>query len=440
MSRDEIRGLPGFRDFFPEDFALRAHILDAWRRVAARYGFTEYDGPPLEPLELYTRKSGGEIVAQLYEFSDKGGRQVALRPEMTPTFARMIAARAAGLPKPIRWFSIPQLYRYERPQRGRLREHFQLNMDIVGETDPLADAEIIAAAIDALRELGLREEHIVARISDRRLISAILDANGLTPDRHPTVFDILDKADRDDRDRVRDRLGGAGVDGRARDRILDLPDAELEALASEYGDIEAVTAAAAGLGKVFRYLEAAGLGGFARFDASLVRGLAYYTGTVFEIWQRSGELRAVCGGGRYDDLLASLGGVDLPALGFGMGDVVLGELLAELGLAPSLEQAVDDYVVCVSDDEREVALAVAHRLRSEGRRVLYDLRLRGVSRQFKTANQLGASRAIIVGPEEVERGEVIARVLATGEEGVLPLSELVGGSGRHRWGRKDGSA
>jgi histidyl-tRNA synthetase len=202
-----------------------------------------------------------------------------------------------------------------------------------------------------------------------------------------------------------------------------------------------VTAAAAGLGKVFRYLEAAGLGGFARFDASLVRGLAYYTGTVFEIWQRSGELRAVCGGGRYDDLLASLGGVDLPALGFGMGDVVLGELLAELGLAPSLEQAVDDYVVCVSDDEREVALAVAHRLRSEGRRVLYDLRLRGVSRQFKTANQLGASRAIIVGPEEVERGEVIARVLATGEEGVLPLSELVGGSGtRHRWGRKDGSA
>ncbi len=424
MNPDPIQSLPGFREFYPEAFALRHHIFSAWRRVAARYGFVEYDGPPLEPLELYTRKSGPEIVAQLYEFTDRGGREVALRPEMTPTFARMIASRAAALPKPIRWFSIPQLFRYERPQRGRLREHFQLNMDIVGETDPLADAEIIAAALDALRELGLDERRIVARVSDRRLISAILVAEGIEESGHAGVFGVLDRADRESPDWVIDRLEEAGVPPPARERILRLPTLSLDDLGTVWPDVDAVGSARENLAVVLGHLEAVGLSDYIAFDAGLVRGLAYYTGTVFEVWERRGELRAVCGGGRYDDLLGILGGVDLPALGFGMGDVVLGELLKDLDLVPPANLEIDDYIVIVSGDVRGTAVGLGHRLRDRGRRVVYDLRPRGVSRQFKAAHQAGARRAIVVGPEELARDAVVVRDMVTGEESEVPIDTL----------------
>lgn len=424
MSADDLQSLPGFREFYPEDLALRRHVFSAWRRVAARYGFAEYDGPPLEPLELYTRKSGEEIVGQLYRFVDRGGREVALRPEMTPTFARMIATRAPALPKPIRWFSIPQLFRYERPQRGRLREHFQLNMDIVGEEGPLADAEIIAAALDCLRELGLGAEHIVARISDRRLIAAILAAEGVPEETAPAVFAALDKSDRETPEWLRERLAAAGVPGDAVEDLMALPGLGLDDLEAAYGDRPAVMEAAGALERVIRYLEAARLGEYIRFDASLVRGLAYYTGTVFEVWERTGELRAICGGGRYDDLLASLGGVDLPALGFGMGDVVLGELLEDLDLLPGMAVPVDDFIVCVSETERAAALEVAAALRGSGRRVVYDLRERGVGRQFKAADQAGAARVLVVGPDELARGVVVAREMSTGEESEIPLETL----------------
>ncbi|MDX1395815.1 MAG: histidine--tRNA ligase [Gemmatimonadota bacterium] len=427
---DDVQSLPGFREFYPEEFALRWHIFSAWRRVAARYGFVEYDAPPLEPLELYTRKSGDEIVGQLYDFVDKGGRAVALRPEMTPSFARMISARAGALPKPIRWYSIPQLFRYERPQRGRLREHFQLNMDIVGETDPLADAEIIAAGLDTLRELGLDETHVVARVSDRRLVAAVLAANGIPPEAHGAVYAVLDKADRETPEWLRDRLAGAGVDGEIAERVLSLPEQSLEEIRSAYADHEAVLEGADGTAAVLGHLESAGFGPFVRFDAGLVRGLAYYTGTVFEIWERSGNLRAVCGGGRYDDLLASLGGADLPALGFGMGDVVLGELLRDLDLVPGATLEVDDFIVCVSEDVRGTVLELGAALRGAGRRVVYDLKPRGVGRQFKAADQLGAARAVVVGPDEVGRGVAVVRDMRSGEESQVPLAELMrGGAG-----------
>ena len=424
MSSGEIRGLPGFRDFFPEEFALRRHIFSAWRRVGARYGFTEYDGPPLEPLELYTRKSGEEIVAQLYEFEDRGGRAVALRPEMTPTFARMIAARAAGLAKPVRWFSIPQLFRYERPQRGRLREHFQLNMDIVGETDPLADAEIIAAGIDALRELGLGSADIVVRISDRRLVAALLEALGIPADSHVAVFAAVDRIEKEGEDGVRERLAGIGVDAARAERLFKTLRLSLPELRAAYTGEAALDAAAARLTAVVSHLEAAHLGDFLRFDATLVRGLAYYTGTVFEIWDRRDELRAVCGGGRYDDLLRALGGVDLPALGFGMGDVVLAELLRDRGLVPSQFRRVDDYIICVSEAERPAVLGLARALRDRGRHVLYDLRARGVGRQFKAAHQAGAARAIVLGPDEVSRGVASLRDMASGAEREIPIDAL----------------
>src|SRR5438034_4471840 len=192
----QLNALPGFRDFFPEDLALRSHLFDAMRRVARRYGFEEYDGPPLEALDLYTDKSGEEIVAQLYAFTDKGGREVALRPEMTPTLARMVAQRANGLKKPIRWFSIPQLFRYERHQRGRLREHFQLNCDIIGETGPLGDAEIVALAIDVMRALGLGPADVRVRISDRRMLAVLLEESGIGGARQELAYQAIDKLGR----------------------------------------------------------------------------------------------------------------------------------------------------------------------------------------------------------------------------------------------------
>ncbi len=392
--------------------------------MAARYGFVEYDGPPLEPLELFTRKSGDEIVGQLYHFEDKGGRAVALRPEMTPTFARMVASQANRLPKPVRWFSIPQLFRYEKPQRGRLREHFQLNMDIVGEIDPLADAEIIAAGIDALREVGLEAADIVVRISDRRLASAMLDALRIHGEDHLTVFGALDRLEKRGASRVHAELAWAGVNQDSAARLLDSLQLPLGELPGAYTGSYAVAAAAERLETVLSYLRAAGFADFIRFDASLVRGLAYYTGTVFEIWDRKGELRAICGGGRYDNLLQSLGGVNLPALGFGMGDVVLARLIAERGLAPRFARRVDDYIICVSSAEREAALNLARMLRDQGRHVLYDLSVRGVGRQFKAANQARAARALVIGPDEASRGVVRVRDMRSREEAEVTVESL----------------
>jgi histidyl-tRNA synthetase len=425
---NETSSLPGFREFYPEDLALRSHIFRTWREVAGRYGFVEYDGPPLEPLELYTRKSGEEIVEQLYAFEDKGERKVALRPEMTPTFARMVSARAPALPKPVKWFSIPQLFRYERPQRGRLREHFQLNMDVVGEEGVLADAELVAAALDVLRAFGLGAGDVEARISDRRLTAGLLRSVGVAEASLQDAYAALDKADRESPDRVLERLAGAGA---RRDDAGDL----LELL--DGGDLADVAERAAGAGgeaeeaagrleRLFGHLGDYGLGEFVRFDAGLVRGLAYYTGTVFELWDRSGELRAICGGGRYDDLLASLGGVDLPALGFGMGDVVLAELLREKGLVPEDEAGLDDFVILVDEAQRPLALRVVHALRERGRRVGFDYRGRSVGRQFRSADQAGARRAIVLGPDEVERDRALVREMASGEEAERPLPVLLG--------------
>lgn len=413
----ELSSLPGFRDFFPEEMRRRAHVLGVWREVAGRYGFQEYDGPPLEPLELYTRKSGDEIVSQLYRFEDQGGREVALRPEMTPTFARMVGARAAGLPKPIRWFSTPQLFRYERPQKGRLREHFQLNMDIVGESDEAADAEIIAAAVDVLRAFGLTAEDVVVRLSDRRVITARLRDLGAVDSQVPAVLAAIDRIDRQDEAGTLDALRKAGLTDEAARGVL--------ALAGEDPRLDDDAWADAGaLRRVVERLEAFGLAEFVRFDPLLVRGLAYYTGTVFEIWDRKGEFRAICGGGRYDDLLAAIGGPDLPALGFGMGDVVLGELLAARGLLPKEAPAVQDFVVCVTPDERPLGLRAAHALRDAGRKVAYDLTERSVGRQFKAANQAGAERAIVIGPDEAAEGAAMVRDLRSGEERKVPLDEL----------------
>lgn len=421
----EISSLPGFREFFPEQLAVRRHIFRVWRDVAERYGFSQWDGPPLEPLELYTRKSGDEIVDQLYRFTDRGGREVALRPEMTPTFARMVSARAAALPKPIKWYSIPQLFRYERPQRGRLREHFQLNLDIVGTRDPLADADLVAAAVDVLRGLGLTAADFVVRMSDRGLISTVLTRLGVRESAMTAALAALDRAERETEDELRERLSGAGADEGVAGEILALSGRSLEEVVELAGGAPRAEEAAGRLRAVFGHLETFGLSEYVTFDAGLVRGLAYYTGTVFELRDRKGELRAICGGGRYDDLLASLGGADLPALGFGMGDVVLAELLAARDLLPETTPALDDFVVYVSEAERPVALEVVRSLREAGRAVGFDYDGRSVGRQFRAADQAGARRVLVLGPDELNRGRALAREMASGEEREMALEELL---------------
>ncbi|MGD8322199.1 MAG: histidine--tRNA ligase [Gemmatimonadota bacterium] len=427
MANPAFSRLPGFRDFPPEDLAFRAHIFDAWRRVSRRYGFMEYEGPPLEPLDLYVEKSGEEIVGQLYNFTDKGDREVALRPEATPTLARVLGERSRGMAKPIRWFTIPQLFRYERQQRGRLREHFQWNVDIVGEDSVAADAEVVAVAIDALRELGLESGDFRARVSDRRLLTAVLHHGfGVGEELMGAAFGVIDKVERMPREGVVEKLRTeVGLDGPAAEGLLEiLGGASLDEVENRFPEQEEIASALAPLREYVTILEAMGLGEFVEVDLTIVRGLAYYTGIVFELFDRKGELRAICGGGRYDRLLELVGGEPLPAVGFGMGDVVLGELLADRGLTPPFERAVDYFLVVIGAEQHRAALALAHELREAGHSVVYALRDQSVRKQFKAAETEGARRVLVLGPDEAAEGVVVLRDMVSGEERRVAPEEL----------------
>ncbi len=423
--------LPGFRDFPPEELALRTHVFEAWRRVSLRYGFREYDGPPLEPIELYTRKSGAEIVGQLYDFQDKGERHVALRPEMTPSLARILGERSRAMPKPIRWFSVPQLFRYERQQRGRLREHFQWNVDLVGEGGVEGDAEVLAVALDGLRELGLDASQVRARVSDRVLLSELLRGIGVREGALETAYTIVDKVEREPEDVVLARLCDPDLVGLERAqaaRLLSLFERPgLDEVAAAVPDVPAVGERVAELRGFLAIMEELGFGDFVEFDLTIVRGLAYYTGIVFEIFDREGEMRAICGGGRYDRLLELVGGEPLPAVGFGMGDVVLSELLRERGLAPEYGKSVDYYLVPMIDAHAPLARRIAARLRARGHSVTYPLRRPSVRKQLHAAGIEGAREAVILGPSEVERGVAIVRAMQDGAEREVPLAELTGG-------------
>ncbi len=426
MAAQEFAKLPGFRDFPPEEFARRLHIQSAWRRVARRYGFEEYDAPPLESLNLYVEKSGEEIVGQLYSFEDKGGRPVALRPEMTPSLARMLAERSRGLSKPIRWSSMPQLFRYERAQRGRLREHFQWNVDVVGEAGVPADAEVLAVAIDGLRELGLTSEDFAARVSDRRLLTALLRAIGVDESHLPAAYAVIDKMERLPEETVDRRF----IDdvGLTADQVRVLREtlgaSKLEQVVEPFADHEDVMRELEPLRDHMGILDAMGLGAFVQLDLRIVRGLAYYTGIVFELFDRKGELRAICGGGRYDQLLERVGGDPLPAVGFGMGDVVLGELLADRGLIPIYERGVDYFLIAVTPSEQAEMLSLAHQLRDWGHSVAYGLRSQAVGKQMKAASREGARTVVLIGPDEVARGVVVVRDMASGEQHETPIGDL----------------
>lgn len=372
-----MQRLKGFREFFPEPLPpgeewscdLRQHIFDCWRRTARRYGFREYDGPPVEPLDLYTAKSGDEIVSQLFNFQDKGKDEVSLRPEMTPTVARMIAAAERAYRKPIKWFSMPQLFRYEAPQKGRLREHFQLNCDLYGEEDPAADAEVVALLIDVLRSLGLTEEDFVVRLSSRKAWQAFYEAQGGKPEHAYEFFQAVDKMERDDAETIARRLAPTGVTPESVKAFIaaGVPTAELQGILDN--------------------LSARGLGAFVKVDYGVIRGLAYYTGVVFEAFDRKEEFRAIAGGGRYDNLVGLLSGgkVKLPALGFGMGDVVLALLLRKRDKVPSFASTVDVVVLVEDETLRPESLGLVQRLRESGRAVDYSLTPMKSDKQFKRA-------------------------------------------------------
>jgi len=426
MATSEFARLPGFRDFPPEDFALRSHIQSSWRRVSRRYGFSEYDGPPLEPLGLYVEKSGEEIVGQLYNFTDTGDRAVALRPEMTPSLARILGDRSRGMSKPIRWFSMPQLFRYERQQRGRLREHFQWNVDIVGEGGVAADAEVLAVAIDGLRELGLGPEDFAARVSDRRLLGAVLRSAGVSEAHISAAFALIDKIERMPEGKAVDLLqADLGLEKAQAERLMGLLETtDLDELLKRFGGEDEVAPHLDRLTTYVETLRSMGLGDFVQVDLRIVRGLAYYTGIVFELFDRKGELRAICGGGRYDRLLELVGGEALPAVGFGMGDVVLGELLSERGLVPEHAPSVEYFIVPVTADQRPQALSLAHDLREKGRSVAYALRDQGVGKQMKAATREGARTVLILGPDEVAEGVVVVRDMTSGEESRIEPGDL----------------
>ncbi len=404
-----MNSLPGFRDFYPETLAIRRYIFDKWRDAARRYGFREYDGPPLEPLELYTQKSGDEIVGQLFNFVDKGDRAVALRPEMTPTLARMVGAHHRDYKKPIKWFAIPQLFRYEKQQRGRLREHFQFNADIIAETDLSADAELIALAIDTLRGFGLTKDDFVVRVSDRRMWQRYLAAAGIAEDKQYAAFQAIDKLEREPVEKTHEKLVAAGLSVHKVEEVLaiaagkmatDAP--ELQQVIAKLGDLAA----------------------FCKVDFKIVRGLAYYTGIVWEIHDCKGELRAVAGGGRYDNLLKQVSGVDLPALGFGMGDVVLGELLKDRGLLPTSLGELDCYVVIADETVRGEALKLIHQLRDGGIAVDYALAPTKVGKQFQVAVAAGARFALTIGPDEWTTGEVKLKDLSAGIEERIAVANV----------------
>ena len=417
-----MQSLPGFRDFYPKDCARRNYILAQWREVARRYGFVEYDGPVLEPIELYEKKSGGELLAQLFDFKDKGGRHVAMRPEMTPTLARMVAAREKDFKKPLKWFCCPQFFRYEKQQRGRLREFYQFNADIIGESSSAADAEMIALAIDLMRELGFTEREFVVRLSSREIWSSYLiekrgDA-GFARSDLDQLLAVIDKAERQE-----DSVSQKQLDS------LGLKLHEVRGWAAEWsqrvfaaGSLVASAPLARFHELLHSHLEPRGLLKYIEVDFSIVRGLAYYTGAVFEVFDCGRKERALAGGGRYDELLAltSDGKVSLPALGFGMGDVVLANLIDDTPHARTRMEAwiaqshaADIFVVIAKEERRPDALTLVQQLRGAGLRVDFPLTALKVGKQFQAAEQAGASLVILVGEEWPQ---VKIKVLATRQE------------------------
>ena len=416
------QGVRGTRDFYPEEMRLRNWLFQKFHSSSLSHGFEEYDSPIIEHEELYTRKQGEEITQQLYNFEDKGGRKISLRPEMTPSLARMVMARSGALPLPIKWYSIPQCWRYERTQRGRGREHYQWNVDIWGMEGIEADAELLSVMVHMFTSVGLTHDDVVVRISSRKVLEEVLGSLGIEGDSFTKACVIVDKMDKLPEEAVSAQLSDLGISDSSITTIqsvlsvTELP--ELRDMLSP--DSMAVSE----LERLFQLLESYGISEWTTFDASVVRGLAYYTGPVFEAHDRGGELRAICGGGRYDRLIGTLGGRDLPATGFGFGDMVIMELLSEKGLLPDISSRVSDVVFSMNESLRGAAMEVSSKLRGAGRRVDLVLESKKMKWVFKHAERTGAERLVMVMPAEWDSGKVRIKDLRTGEENDIEFKDL----------------
>ncbi len=424
----KIQPVKGTRDFYPPQMAVRNFIVDGWKSSSIRNGFVEYDGPIFEHLQMYQVKSGDEIVEQLFNFTDRGGRHLAIRPEITPTLARMVNKQINALPRPIKWFSVPRLCRAERPQKGRLREFFQWNIDIIGVEDVLADAEVVYCSLDYLRSVGLTSGDVVAKISSRRLLAALLKNIGIAEDKLESLYPILDKKTRIPVEAFVEMLGKEIDSTDTVQTVLKLMDVHL---VDEIPDIvklnEEAKVSLDELIQVFAYLRTMGVEDWCRFDMSIVRGLAYYTGMVFEIHDKAGDLRAVCGGGRYDNLLSDFGGPKVTATGMGMGDAVLEILLREKGLLrdDSLDiQKLDYFVACLDADLLDKAVNITAQLREKGHASNFSYKTGALKKQMKVADSMNAAKCIILGAEFKDSKQLVVKDMQTGEQELLDAESL----------------
>ena len=424
----KIPPVKGTRDFYPSEMARRNWIIDGWKRVSLCNGFEEYDGPIFEYLKMYQVKSGDEIVEQLFNLQDRGGRDLAIRPEITPTLARMVNQQINALPRPIKWFSVPRLCRAERPQKGRLREFFQWNVDIIGIDSPEADAEIIFTSLDYLRRTGLTNADIKARISSRKLLAAVLGAIGLAPEQFDTLYALLDKKAKLPPETFTQLLAEQVPDTQQAGRVSDFMALEsVEQIEKVVPLDEAVQAAVAELKQVFAALDLMEVSDYCVFDPGIVRGLAYYTGVVFEVHDVVGGLRAICGGGRYDNLLRDFGGPAIPATGMGMGDCVLEILLHEKGLLDSqVPRRHVEYFVAYADQALSGAMyKTAAQIRSRGHSANFSYKLGGLSKQLKEAASQKAGHCVIIGQEYADKEEVIIKDMASGDQRQVGLEQFL---------------
>lgn len=409
----------GMRDFYPEDMVWRSRIFDAWRAAAEASGFQHYDACVVESLELLQRKSGEEVSEQIYAFDDKSGRHLALRPEMTPTLARMVAARQSRLPFPIKWYAVAQCFRYERMTRGRKREHYQLNMDIIGSDEVLCEAEILGAAVAAMRKMGLPDSAWRIHVSSRALLGELLAKSGIPAAHHPAVFIALDKRGKISDDEIAALLRAEGLDDSAVSKTFELlAVTSLEGAAALAGED---SPALANLRELFTLAERMGFGDILQFDIAVIRGLSYYTGIVFEAFDVQRKFRAIFGGGRYDSLLALVGGKPTPAVGLGFGDVVVGEVLRE-ALGETCPVTRTGYAVgYMTADQRDAAVTLAARLRAEGHAVDLGLLAQKPKNFFSRAGASAAKYAVFLGPDDVASGTARAKDLETRETHPITL-------------------
>ncbi len=419
----KLQPVRGTRDFYPEDMLLRNWLFSAWRAISTLYNFKEYDAPILEHEELYTRKAGEEITSQLYNFTDKGDRKVALRPEMTPSLARMVLAGGRELVQPIKWFSIPQCWRYERTTRGRKREHYQWNVDVFGIETVHAEAELMSMLVDFFTAVGLTSQDLEFRVSNRKLLQVAIESIGIAEDRFNDVCIVFDKVDKLDKDTLLQEFSQIGVSEPQAEQLLRIAEMDtLEQLVQAFGsESEAIQE----LQQLFDLAEDYGYGEWLSLDPSIVRGLSYYTGTVFEVFDRERSLRAICGGGRYNHLLSTFGGKDIPACGFGFGDVVILELLKDKDLLPNTKLQVHLLVGTYDAESTGYAIDIAGQVRMNGLSVECISEPKKAKWIFRHADRIGAHWVCFVGPDERKEGIVTLKHMASGEEVSCTPPEIV---------------